>query len=109
MPIFISQGRYTPDAIKGMVAKPEDREPAIRQLWEKAGGKLLAFYMTFGEYDWLVIAEGEQENVTAALVAAAAGGSITDIKTITAMTPSDMKNAFAKAGPLAASFKSAGK
>ncbi len=109
MPIFISQGRYTQDAIKGMVAKPEDREPAVRQLWEQAGAKLLAFYMTFGEYDWLTVAEGEQENVTAALVAASAGGSITDMKTMAAMTTSDMKNAFAKAGPLAARFKSAGK
>ena len=54
MLIFISQGRYTQDAIKGMVAKPEDREPALRQLWEQAGAKLLAFYITFGEYDWLV-------------------------------------------------------
>ena len=36
MLIFISQGRYTQDAIKGMVAKPEDREPALRQLWEQA-------------------------------------------------------------------------
>jgi uncharacterized protein with GYD domain len=109
MPIFISQGRHTQDAIKGMVATPEDRKPALRQLWEQASAKLLAFYMTFGEFDWLVIAEGEQENVTAALVAAAAGGIITDMKTVTAMTASDMKNAFAKVGPLAARFKSAGK
>jgi uncharacterized protein with GYD domain len=74
-----------------MVAKPEDRESAVRQLWEKAGAKLLAFYITFGEYDWLVVSEGEQENVTAALVAAAAGGSITDMKTMAAMTASALK------------------
>jgi uncharacterized protein with GYD domain len=109
MPVFISQGRYTQDAIKGMLAKPEDREAAVRQLWDQAGAKLLAFYMTFGEYDWLTIGEGEWENVTAALVAAAAGGSITDMRTMAAMTASDMKEAFAKAGPLAAAFKSAGK
>ena len=28
MPIFISQGRYSRDAIKGMIAKPEDRAEA---------------------------------------------------------------------------------
>lgn len=109
MPIFISQGRYTQDAIRGMLAKPEDREAAVRQLWDQAGGKLLAYYMTFGEYDWLTIAEGEQEDAITALVVAAAGGSIKDMKTMAAITSSDMKNAFAKAGPLAASFKSAGK
>jgi len=28
MPIFISQGRYSHDAIKGMIANPEDRAEA---------------------------------------------------------------------------------
>jgi uncharacterized protein with GYD domain len=92
-----------------MVAKPEDRESAVRQLIEKAGGKLRGFYMTFGEYDWLSISEGDQESAAAALIVGAAGGSVTDMKTMLAMTPAEMKNAFAKAGPLAASFKSAGK
>ena len=29
MPIFISQGRFTQDALKGMIAKPEDRAQAV--------------------------------------------------------------------------------
>jgi hypothetical protein len=29
MPIYISRGRYTSNAVKGMLAKPEDREEAI--------------------------------------------------------------------------------
>ncbi|MDF2974090.1 MAG: hypothetical protein K0R61_4540, partial [Microvirga sp.] len=28
MPIFITQGRYSRDAIKGMIANPEDRAEA---------------------------------------------------------------------------------
>jgi len=28
MPIYISRGRFTPDALKGMLAKPENREAA---------------------------------------------------------------------------------
>ena len=108
MPAFIVQGRYTQDTIKGMMAKPEDREPSVRQLIESAGGKLLAYYMTFGEYDWLLIAEGEQEGAATALITALAAGGVTDTKTMLAMTTADMKNAFAKAGAVAASFRPAG-
>ena len=109
MPIFITQGRFTQDAIKGMMAKPEDREPALRQLAEKSGGKLLAYYMTFGEYDFLVISEGPLEDAATPLIIAAAGGGVTDLKTTLAMTTAEMKSAFAKAGTIAAGFKSAGK
>jgi hypothetical protein len=32
MPIYITQGRYTRDAIKGMIVKPEDRADAVVRL-----------------------------------------------------------------------------
>ena len=32
MPLFITQGRFTQDAMKGMLAKPEDRAEAARIL-----------------------------------------------------------------------------
>jgi len=53
MAIYITRGRYTSDAVKGMVANPEDREKAVANLMEKAGAKLLAVYFTFGDYDFL--------------------------------------------------------
>ena len=34
MPIFISRGRFTSDAIKGMLAKPENREEAVAKLFQ---------------------------------------------------------------------------
>ena len=42
MAIFITQGRYTADAIKGMVDNPQNCEKAVADLMEKAGAKLLA-------------------------------------------------------------------
>ena len=57
LPIFITQGRYTHAAVRGMTEKAEDRAEAVADLYRRAGGKLLAFYITFGEYDWLSIAE----------------------------------------------------
>ena len=57
MTIYISRGRFTSDAVKGMVAKPENREEAVSKLCESVGGKLIGWYLTFGHHDWLTIAE----------------------------------------------------
>ncbi len=34
MPIYISRGRFTSDAVKGMLAKPENREEAVAKLFK---------------------------------------------------------------------------
>ncbi|MCP4383681.1 MAG: GYD domain-containing protein [Hyphomicrobiales bacterium] len=109
MSIYITQGRYSGQAIKGMVGKPEDREPEIRKLVEAVGGKLLAYYMTMGEYDFLIIIEGQgEEDILSALLVAAASGGVTDLKTVQAFTTTTGKKAFERAGQIAAGFRPAG-
>jgi uncharacterized protein with GYD domain len=109
MPIFISQGRYSQDAMRGMVTTPEDRTEPVSKLIEAAGGKLLGYYVTFGEYDWLLVVEApDAQTVSAAVIAAAAGGSVTDMKTNLAMTGAEAMQAFRSAGDLAKNFRSAG-
>lgn len=61
MPTFIVQGRYTKDAIQGMMAKPEDRGPEVAKLVEAFGGKTHGYYVTFGENDFLIACEGPDE------------------------------------------------
>ena len=109
MPIFITQGRYTRDAIKGMIVKPEDRADAIGRLLAKAGGRLIGYYLTFGEYDFLCIAEAPSDmQMAAALLAAGSSGGVTDLRTTVAMTSIEAKGAFAAAADLAPGFKAAG-
>jgi uncharacterized protein with GYD domain len=55
MPIYISRGRFTSEAIKGMLAKPENRQEAVAKLFQSVGGKLIGWYLTFGRHDWLAI------------------------------------------------------
>ena len=74
MSIYISRGCYTADAVRGMMAKPEDREPIIAKAFEKLGGKLLCYYVTLGEFDWLLIAEFPNEKVAASGILVAHGG-----------------------------------
>ncbi len=54
-----------------MIVKPEDRADQVARLMSKGGGKLLAYYVTFGEYDFLSIAEAPSETTMAAILLAA--------------------------------------
>ena len=109
MPIYITQGRYTREAIKGMIVKPEDRADAVARLLSKAGGRLIGYYLTFGEYDFLMIAEAPGETqMAAALLAAGSSGGVTALRTTLAMTSVEAKGVFAAASDLAPSFRSPG-
>ena len=109
MPIYITQGRYTRDAVKGMIVRPEDRAEAVSRLLSKAGGRLIGLYFTFGEYDFMVIAEAPSETqIAAALLAAASGGGVTDLRTTLAMTSLEAKGAFAAANDPMRGYQSPG-
>ena len=109
MPVYISRGRFTSDAVKGMVAKPENREEAVSKLFESVGGRLIGWYLTCPR-DWLAIAEFPDEKAAAsAIIAAAAGGSLSDIETTLAMTAKDAHATFESAAKAAKAFRSAGR
>jgi uncharacterized protein with GYD domain len=108
MPIYISRGRFTSDAVKGMLAKPENREEAVAKLFRSVGGRLIGWYLTFGHHDWLVIGEFPDEKAAAsAVLAAAAGGSLSEIETTVAMTAKDAASTFESAGKAAKDFTDA--
>ncbi len=110
MSIYISRGRFTPDAIKGMLANPENREDAVAKLFKSVGGRLIGWYLTFGHHDWLAIGEFPDEKAAAsAILAAAAGGSLSDIETAVAMSAQDAATTFKSAGKAAKDFRSAGR
>ena len=109
MAIFITQGRYTGQAIKGMIDSPEDRANAVAALMGSVGAKMLNYYITLGEYDFLVIVEGDNlADMTAALMIAGSTGGVTDLKTFQAMTTGEAKAAMEKANAVRAGFKAAG-
>lgn len=109
MPIFITQGRYTREAIKGMIARPEDRADAVSRLFAKGGARMLNYYVTFGEYDFMVIGEAPSETQMAAiLMAAGSSGGVSDLRTTLAISSIEAKGAMAAAGDLAPGFRSAG-
>lgn len=109
MATFITQGNYTQSAMKGMVDKPEDREGAVTGLMESVGAKLVKYYVTTGEYDFLVVLEGDKlQDVVAGLLIAGATGGVCNLKTVQALTTAEAKAAMEKANSARAGFTPAG-
>ena len=112
MTTYITQGRYTQEAIQGMVKKPEDRGEAVAQLAKAAGLKLLHYFVTYGEYDFLVIMQGgkgkSEAETMGALRSAAATGGVTDLKTTVGITSKEAVRAMRAARKLQQGFKPAG-
>jgi uncharacterized protein with GYD domain len=109
MAIFITQGRFTREYIRGGLAKPEDRHAAIARLCEQAGGKLLNLYFTMGHNDFLVVTDMPDAQAASVLsLVAAGGGGIQDVVTTQAFTTAEAKDMFERAGKLAGSYKPMG-
>jgi uncharacterized protein with GYD domain len=98
MPLFITQGRFTREYIKGGLAKPEDRHDAIARLCEQVGGKLVSLYFTLGQYDFIVISEMPDAKAVSMLAfVAAGGGGIEGSVTTQAYTTAEARDIFAAA------------
>ena len=107
---LVTRGRFTHDYAKGLVSAPEDREPAVRKLIEGAGGKLINFYFTTGNSDFLLITEANAaESIIAALMATAAAGTISDVSTSRAWTGREFKAIADKASKAAKLYRAPGK
>jgi uncharacterized protein with GYD domain len=107
---LVTRGRYTHDYVKRLLDAPEDREPAVRKLIEEAGCKVISFYITTGDTDFLLISEAnEAEAVIAALMAISATGMISNVTTVRAWTAAEFKSVADRASKAAGSYRPPGK
>lgn len=76
MPTYQVLAKWTEQGIAELKDSP-DRLVAARDAIEAAGGKLVSFYMTMGEYDLAAIVEAPDDEVLASvLLRIARGGAI---------------------------------
>lgn len=109
MATFIITGNYTSQAVQGMIANPSDRAEAVKPLVEASGGKMLSYYATTGETDFLMICEAaDGADIIPAMIVAGASGTVSNLKTVRAYSSAEFTSAQQKAGALAAKFKPAG-
>jgi uncharacterized protein with GYD domain len=98
MAIFMIQGSYTPEAWAAQIKNPTERIAAVGQMLAPLGVTFEHYWYSFGDYDFVIIAQGPS-NVEAAagVLAAFGGGALTDIKTTPLMTTAETISALRKA------------
>jgi uncharacterized protein with GYD domain len=107
MPSYLVQASYAPEALRALIAAPQDRTAVVAKAAKGLGGKLAGNWLSFGDYDVVFIVD-MPDNVSAAALAlaAAAGGSLKSIKTTPLISIDEGKEAMKKAG--ASSYKPVG-
>ena len=101
MALSMIQFAYKSDTVGNLVKNPEDRSVAVRNLVEKLGGKLLAFYYTYGDYDGFLIVDMPDNTTTLATVMAAfSAGGTAKLKTTVLITVQEAMAAMKKASGL---------
>jgi uncharacterized protein with GYD domain len=106
VPFYLYQLAYSPEAIKGMIAKPSDRAAAARQVAEATGGKLHHLFFAFGKYDVICLIEAPDDTSMAAVaMAVAAAGTVSAAATIKLMTAEEAMTAMTQAGKAMAAYR----
>lgn len=76
MPSYAILGNYTEQGIKNMKDLP-DRVQASKDAIQAAGGRMIFFYLTLGEYDFISVVEvPDAETAATTLLSIAADGNV---------------------------------
>ena len=96
---FLVQVAYSSEAWASLLKKPQNRIGAVSAAVEKLGGKVINGWLSFGEYDTVVILDMPDYIAAAAFAAAiAAGDSCKSIKTTPLLSADEGVAAMKKAG-----------
>ena len=98
MPLYMTQFAYTQEAWAILAENPEDRSAPVRELLETMGGRLVSWYLSFGEYDGLAIYEAPDATAGALVVAAARAGHFRATKTTPLFTAEESVEMMRRAG-----------
>lgn len=99
MPSYLVQASYTTEAIAALLKNPQNRMEVVKKAVKNLGGKLVGGWLSFGDYDVVLIAEmPDQVSAAAIAMAAAAGGSLKAVKTTPLLSTEEGLAAAKKAG-----------
>ena len=97
MPKFLIQGSYTAEGAKGLRKDGGSKRRQVAEaLVKEAGGRLDAFYFTFGQTDFVLIADLPDSVSSAALSLAVNASGVTKVNTTPLLTPEEMDAATKK-------------
>jgi len=91
---YIMLGNYTGQGIASIKDSPS-RIEAARKAMEAAGGKLVAWYLTMGRYDFVLITQAPNVKVAASLLLAIGAQGNIRTETLHALTEAEFKDVVA--------------
>jgi uncharacterized protein with GYD domain len=95
---FLLEVAYTPEAWATLVKNPQDRSQVVQSAVEKLGGKVERSWLSFGDYDAVVVVQMPDSVSAAAFsMAVSAGGSCKTVKTTPLLTSQEGMEAMKKA------------
>jgi uncharacterized protein with GYD domain len=80
MATYVTLYNLTEQGIRNIKDAPQRIEDGIKA-WEATGGRLIGFYSTMGEYDYVAISEAEDDEAASAF--ALALGAMGNVRTTT--------------------------
>lgn len=106
MPFYMTQARYSKDAVHAMLANPQDRSIAVGKLLAAIGGKLHHCFFAFGEDDIVILYEApDNASAAAAILAAAGSGSLSAARTTVLMSMDEAMEAMRKGGAVSGAYQ----
>ena len=101
MSLYLARFGYTPEAWAALIEEPQNREDAIRPMFEKAGCVLHGLWYAFGDDDGYVLYDAPDQATAASIsVAVAASGALRSFSTTQLISVDEMVEALRKAPSL---------
>jgi len=94
MATYITLMKYTQDGVKNIKDSPARIDDA-KKLFNAMGAEMKAFYLTLGEYDAVVIAEGPDDETAAKLLLTIGGQGNVRTTTFRAFTEDEFRKIIA--------------
>jgi len=90
METYIILGKFTQKGIENIKDSPNRLEAATKAI-EAAGGRFLGWYLTMGQYDFVLVAEAPNANITAALLLGTGMQGYVSTETLRAFTGDEFR------------------
>lgn len=91
MAIYISLCNWTDQGIANAKDSPK-RLAQARKVWKAAGAKLKDFYLTMGEYDFVILSEAPDDETMARITLTVASAGAVRTKTLKAFPEKDYRS-----------------
>ena len=97
MPLYLWKVSYSPDGTKGLIKDGgTKRRDFVKQMVERLGGKVHAFYFALGDADVVGISEFPDQATAMALSLAVNGSGAAQLRTTLLITPEEVDAAAKK-------------